>query len=105
MDEYDRLPHHSMQSGSAWVVGGGIALDRLREISSFDLGGDLPLHGAKTLNEWIRGHIGHGVEGGEVLERGGYRVVIRKVRRQMVLEAQVGRAASEEPGPGEEYSV
>lgn len=105
MDEYDRLPHHSVQSGRAWVVGGGITLDRLSEISAFDLARDLPTGGAKTLNEWIRGHLGHGVEGGEVLERSGYRVVIRKVRRQMVLEAQVGRAASEEPGPGEEYSV
>jgi len=105
MDEYDRLPHHSVQSGRAWVVGGGITLDRLSEISAFDLARDLPLQGAKTLNEWIRGHLGHGVEGGEVLERSGYRVVIRKVRRQMVLEAQVGRAASEEPGPSEEYSV
>ncbi|HVP89596.1 MAG TPA: hemolysin family protein, partial [Terriglobales bacterium] len=93
MDEYDRLPHHSIQSGQAWVVGGGITLDRLKDISGFDLAADPPAQGAKTLNEWIRGHLGHGVEGGEVMERGGYRVVIRKVRRQMVLEAQVGKVA------------
>jgi putative hemolysin len=91
MDEYDRLPHHAMQSGEAWVVGGGIPLDRLREISAFDLAADPPPKGAKTVNEWIRGHLGRDVEGGEVLERNGYRLVIRKVRRQMVMEAQVGR--------------
>ena len=39
-----------------------------------------------------------------MLERSCYRVVIRKVRRQMVLEAQVGRATSEEPGASDEYS-
>jgi putative hemolysin len=91
MDEYDRLPHHAIQSGDAWVVGGGIALERLKEISGFDLALDAPSQGAKTMNEWIRGHLGKGAGGGEVLERNGYRVVIRKVRRQMVMEAQVGR--------------
>ena len=90
-DEYDRLPHHAVQTGEAWIVGGGITLDRLREAAAFDLAQNLPSQGVKNLSEWITGHLGQGVEGGEVLERGGYRVVIRKVRRQMVLEAQVGR--------------
>jgi putative hemolysin len=90
-DEYDRLPHHAMPSGGSWVVGGGVTLGRLKEVTSFDLTGDLPSPETKTLSEWIRGHLGHGVEGGEILERNGMRVVVRKVRRQMVLEAQVGR--------------
>jgi putative hemolysin len=91
-DEYDRLPHHAMPSGDSWVVGGGISLARLREITSFDLTPDLPAPETKNVSEWIRGHLGHGVEGGEILERNGLRIVVRKVRRQMVFEAQVGRA-------------
>ena len=90
-DEYDRLPHHTMASGDTWVVGGGATLEHLREATTFDLAKDMPAPEVKTLNEWIRGHLGRGVEGGEILERNGFRIVVRKVRRQMVLEAQVGR--------------
>jgi putative hemolysin len=90
-DEYDRLPHHAMPSGPAWVVGGAMTLEKLRETTAFDLSQDLPGSGAKTINDWIRGHLGRGVDGGEVLERGGFRVVVRKIRRGMVLEAQIGR--------------
>lgn len=92
-DEYDRLPHHAMPSGGSWVIGGGLSLTRLKEVTSFDLAGDLPSPETKTVSEWIRGHLGRGVEGGEILERNGFRIVVRKVRRQMVLEAQVGRTA------------
>jgi putative hemolysin len=99
-DEYDRLPHHAMPSGPAWVVGGGITVEKLKETAGFDLTGNLPSAGAKTLDEWIRGCLGRGVEGGEILERDGFRVVIRKVRRQMVLEAQVARMPSESASAG-----
>jgi putative hemolysin len=91
-DEYDRLPHHAMPSGPAWVAGGGITVAKLREATGFDLSGGLPSLDGKTLDDWIRGHLGGGVEGGEILERDGFRVVIRKVRRRMVLEAQVARS-------------
>jgi putative hemolysin len=98
-DEYDRLPHHAMPSGPAWVVGGAMTIEKLSETTTFDLGQDLPASGAKTINDWIKGHLGRGVEGGEVLERGSYRVVVRKVRRGMVLEAQVGRIPAGQQGP------
>lgn len=90
-DEYDRLPVQGVPSGGGWVVGGGIALSRLRELTNLDLTVDLPPSGARNLNEWVVGHLGKPVKGGEVLERGDVRVVVRKVRRQKVLEAQVGR--------------
>jgi len=90
-DEYDRLPHHAVPSGPAWVVGGAMTIEKLRDTTAFDLSRDLPECGAKTLNDWIRGHLGRPVDGGEVLERAGFRLVVRKVRRGMVLEAQIGR--------------
>ena len=46
----------------------------------------------RYLTEWVAGHLGGVVRGGEELERGGARVVVRKVRRQQVQEAQVTRA-------------
>ncbi len=41
-DEYDRLPIHAMPSGRAWVVGGGLSLARLKELTGIDLAADPP---------------------------------------------------------------
>jgi putative hemolysin len=94
-DEYDRLPAHTVASGNAWVVGGGTSLARLQEAAGIDLTGDLPAGGARNLNDWVVGHLGRPVLGGEVIERGAIRVVVRKTRRHRVQEAQV----SSEPAP------
>jgi putative hemolysin len=88
-DEYDRLPVHTSPSGSAWVVGGGIPLANLKELTGIDLARDLPRPEVRTLSEWVSGHLGRPVRGGDVVERNGLRVLVRKVRRQQVLEAQV----------------
>ena len=88
-DEYDRLPSHATASGAAWVVGGGITLDKLREAAQIDLCGDLPRPDVKNLSEWIIGHLPHELEGGEVFERKGLRFLVRKVRRAKVMEVQI----------------
>ena len=90
-DEYDRLPGHVMPSGHMWVAGGGVAPARLKEVTGIDLAGDPPVSHSETLDAWVRGHLGRDLEGGEILERGRIRVVIRKVRRNRVWEAQIGR--------------
>lgn len=90
-DEYDRLPAHIVASGTAWVVGGGVPLERLKTMTGMNLVEDLPPEGANTLSEWVLGHLGHEVSGGEIVEHGGWRVVVRKVRRKKVQEAQVSR--------------
>jgi len=94
-DEYDRLPVHAVPSGWSWVVGGGISLARLKEISGIDLAMDppneLPENGLRSVSDWIVGHLEGRARGGDVLERSGLRVVVRKVRRQKVFEAQVGQ--------------
>jgi len=90
-DEYDRLPVHLVPSGPAWVAGGGITLGRLKEVTEIDLSLDLPSSPARNLSDWVAGHLGRPATGGEVLERNGVRVVVRKVRRQQAMEVQVGR--------------
>jgi len=95
-DEYDRLPAHITPSGRAWVVGGGISLLRLKETTGLDLNNDLPPNGAATLSDWVSGHLGRGIRGGDELTRNGIRVCVRKIRRQKVLEAQVGRVSQSE---------
>jgi len=94
-DEYDRLPAHAVASGSAWVVGGGSSLAHLKETAGIDLTDDLPAGGTRNLNDWVVGHLGRPVLGGDVIERGEIRVVVRKVRRHAVQEAQVSKG----PGP------
>lgn len=90
-DEYDRLPAHVTPSGRTWIVGGGIGLPRLKELTGIDLAADPPPTGATTLSDWILGHLGHAVAGGEEIQLHGTRVMVRKIRRQKVLEAQVSR--------------
>jgi putative hemolysin len=90
-DEYDRLPAHVTSSGRVWVVGGGISLQRLKEMTGLDLTGDPPPGGAATLSDWVAGHLKRGIHGGDELTRNNIRVCVRKIRRQKVLEAQVGR--------------
>jgi putative hemolysin len=95
-DEYDRLPIHVAPAGYAWVVGGGVGLGRLKDLTGIDLSADLPPAGARNLSDWVAGHLDEPIRGGEILQRGPIRVIVRKVRRQKVLEAQLGRAIPED---------
>lgn len=96
-DEYDRLPGHVVESGPAWVAGGGAPLERLKAVTGIDLGADLPAAGANTLSAWVVGHLGREVRGGDAIEKGAVRVVVRKVRRNKVQEAQVSRLETSSP--------
>ncbi len=97
-DEYDRLPVHAVPSGWAWVVGGGLSLGRLEELTGINLAADPPNvttdGGIRNVSDWILGHLDGSVHGGDIVERNGVRIVVRKVRRQKVLEAQVARIAA-----------
>ena len=99
-DEYDRLPVHAVPSGRAWVVGGGVSLGRLKDLTGIDLAADPPAKtpegGVRNVSDWIVGHLPGPLRGGEIIAHGGLRVVVRKIRRQKVLEAQVGRAEAGE---------
>jgi putative hemolysin len=87
-DEYDMLPIHAVRSGQGWVAGGGISLTRLEELTGieFDRAEMFP-----NLNAWVSDRLGHLPIGGDTLEHQGVRIVVRKVRRQRVLEALVTR--------------
>ena len=102
-DEYDRLPVHAMPSGWAWVVGGGLSLARLKELTGIDLAADppdvLPEGGLQTVSDWVVGQTRGHFHSGDILERGGVRLVVRKVRRQKVFEAQVGRTDAQPRNP------
>jgi len=98
-DEHDRLPLHAVESKAGWVVGGGIGLPRLREITGIDLTADIPSGAVRNLSQWVEGHLGRPVRGGDVVERGQVRVLVRKLRRQEVLEAQVSKVPPAQDAP------
>jgi putative hemolysin len=96
-DEHDLLPTHCVRSGNGWVVGGGISLPRLKELTSFELTSDTMPH---NLSAWILERLATAPDGGEVVNADAVTVLVRKVRRQRVLEAAIrssNRPASNVP--------
>jgi putative hemolysin len=91
-DEYDRLPGHVKPSGNAWVVGGGVGLTRLRELTGIELAGEAGVS-IRTLSDWVAAQLGRPVHGGDIVNQGDVTVIVRSVRRQRVHEAQVTRQA------------
>jgi hypothetical protein len=45
----------------------------------------------RTVNDWITGVLQNRFRSGDIFNRNGLRVAIRKVRRHKVFEAQIGR--------------
>jgi putative hemolysin len=91
-DEYDMLPVHVIRSGKGWVVGGGASLARVKETTGIELHSAA---GSHNLSAWIMEQIGGVPTGGEIVHHHNCRALVRKVRRQRVLEA----ALSVEPTP------
>lgn len=78
-----------------WVASVGISLPRLNELTGLDLSQHLPTRETPihNLNGWIIAHLARIPTGGEVVEQNGLRALVRKVRRQRVLDAQLSAAA------------
>jgi putative hemolysin len=87
-DEHDRLGTHIVRSGNGWVIGGGVHLHRIHEMTGIDLPG-IPETGLTSMTDWVCHHLGRPVLGGDVVEKPGLRVVVRKIRHGHVMEAQL----------------
>lgn len=88
-DEYDLLPVHVVKAGSGWVVGGGLSPLRFRDLTGLEMQSISQSGQVHNLNAWLTERIGHTPTGGEELIYEGFRVIVRKVRRQRVLEASI----------------
>jgi putative hemolysin len=97
-DEYDRAPSHVAEGGAGWVMGGGVPLDRLEQLTGVSLDRQTLPPNCRTLHDWVRSHLNRPVRGGDIVRDNGLRVLVRKVRRQHVLEAQVARDEVSRPG-------
>lgn len=87
-DEYDLLPLHIVRSGEGWLAGGGASIQRLRSVTGLEFPTD---DAAQNLNHWTESQLGHAPGGGDVVNVGDVRILVRKVRRQRVFEAFVSR--------------
>lgn len=90
-DEYDRIPSHISEGGVGWVVGGGVALDRLEQVAGVRINRTGLPSDCRTLHDWVAAKLKRSVHGGDIIRADGLRVLVRKLRRQQVLEAQVSR--------------
>ena len=106
-DEYDRLPAYVQRSGPAWIIGGGAALSAVREMTGlpFPLEAAAPETAAEAavpeveagvdgptalrFTDWMERRLGRRIKGGDVVRDTGTRVLARKARRGMLVEAVV----------------
>jgi hypothetical protein len=81
-------------------MGGGVSLDLLEQTAGVQLDRrDLPPE-TRNVSEWVRARLNRPVHGGDIVHDSGLRVLVRKVRRQQVLEAQVSRENGAPHGNG-----
>lgn len=90
-DEHDRLPTQVVQSQAGWIVGGGVPMRRIAELTGLPSGAIPPEQESLSLAAWMTAELGRPVNAGEEFEQAGLRIVVRKIRRQQVQEAQVRR--------------
>lgn len=88
-DEYDRLPTHLYPSGSGLIAGGAAKIK--------DIYGKLQLpvpDDADRLAAWVGKKTGRAPRGSEILKLDGLEILVRKTRRNKLLEAYISRAVS-----------
>ncbi len=87
-DEYDRLPTYVHSYSAGVIAGGGAAMEtvlaRLGKTADSQV-----LGGASNLHAWCVRELGRAPQGGDTVERGGVRVLVRKTRRNKIAEALV----------------
>lgn len=91
LDEFDRAPTHFAYSGSGWVAGGGVPLERLEQAAGVKFERTAVPAEVRNINDLIRHIVGRPVRGGDIVRSSGLRFLVRKVRRQHVMETQVTR--------------
>src|SRR5207253_1931216 len=73
-DEYDRAPTHVAESGAGWVMGGGVSLDRVEQLTGVFLDRHTLPPSSRTLHDWVRAHLGRAVHGGDIVRASGLRI-------------------------------
>ncbi len=87
-DEFDRLPNYIHRYTGGWVVGGGVMMKQLIETMGLkEERPDLALSNQR-LSDWCRQKVSS-LKGGEIIEDGSIKVMVRKLRRKYAGELVV----------------
>jgi putative hemolysin len=89
-DEFDRLPRYITNFGKHFIVGGGVHLSVL--FNRLDYPGRIS-EGIPnmTFNEWVLKNHDKKLAGGDLITIGDVEILVRKIRRNHVLEAIVSK--------------
>lgn len=87
-DEYDRLPNYIHPYLDGWIMGGGVLIDKIAATTGAAV---TALPGVKppTLAEWCYAIKKMELKGGDMFEKDGLAIVVRKLRRNQLSEALV----------------
>jgi putative hemolysin len=84
-DEYDRMPNHIHPFAGGWIIGGGVSMSMVAQTTGVAPAGPAQ----ERLSDWCARNAKGPLQGGEIIEAEGLRVVLRKFRRHKVSEAAV----------------
>ncbi|OGS21763.1 MAG: hypothetical protein A3J83_07935 [Elusimicrobia bacterium RIFOXYA2_FULL_40_6] len=91
-DEYDSVPNYIYSYGTAWIMGGGVLMDKVASAVGLNWSEKYNQSTVPTLGEWCTEILGHPPKGGEIIEGDNLRVMPRKFRRKKLAEAVVSIA-------------
>lgn len=101
-DEYDRLPTHIHPYVNGWIMGGGVSMREIAHTTNLkQLITKSPAGENLNLADWCSLGRAASLKGGEVVEKEGLVVTVKKLRRTQLAEALVSVSQSKEPSSKE----
>lgn len=89
-DEYDRLPNHIHPFAGGWIMGGGVYMATVYQMTGIAMPDTAT---QERLSDWCARNAAGKLQGGEFIDAEGLRVMPRKFRRHKVSEAAVSLLA------------
>jgi hypothetical protein len=77
--------------GGGWIMGGGVLMNVIFSNVGLDWAAEPSKAGAPTLHDWCTAKLGRDPVGGDLIEEGALRVLVRKLRRHRIAECLINR--------------
>jgi len=85
-DEFDRMPSHVHPYEAGWIMGGGLLITTVSQITGKELWPEKPGETPPRLSDWFSQQVGGELTGGEMFEFQGLQFTVRKLRRKKLSE-------------------
>ncbi|WCL50918.1 hemolysin family protein [Leptospira sp. GIMC2001] len=86
-DEFDRLPKHLTQLGKSYIVGGGVSLNTV--LKTIKMQSDSIYPDNLNMSDWLRSKLQKKIQGGDVFEIDGLKILVRKVKMNRIFEVSI----------------